>query len=294
MKTKKYLAVLLLVPFISLAQAEPELPNAGLTPLNSFYFLDKLGEALQEFLAFSPEAKARLQISFASERIAEIKILLETDGIDAKGLEVAQSRMDAHLARVSDIITKEKTEGKDVSKLAKELDDQFEASRSALDQSFKDQKRVLKIRKEELKDQIQEARQAGNTALVESLTKELLDIDSQKKALELQKDEQKKAMEQEEDKIEKELDKKDDAEQAIREAEAEKQKLLADAEKNGVVLTQGFFTKFDRLLAQAKELFQKENYQGAKQLAKQADKSLEEVEDKLDKQEDEEGEEDDD
>ena len=34
------------------------------------------------------------------------------------------------------------------------------------------------------------------------------------------------------------------------------------------------FAKFDGLLAQAKELFAKENYVGAKQLAKQAEKAL--------------------
>ena len=68
------------------------LPSAGLTPESPFYFLDKFGEALRSFFTFNPEGKAHLQITFAAERIAEIKVVLETKGVDAKGLEVAQGR----------------------------------------------------------------------------------------------------------------------------------------------------------------------------------------------------------
>ena len=85
---KKYIlifsAVLLLTPFSALAQTT--LPGAGLTPESSFYFFDRIGEALQEFFTFNPEAKARLQITFAAERVAEIKIILETKLIFMKML----------------------------------------------------------------------------------------------------------------------------------------------------------------------------------------------------------------
>ena len=54
------------------------LPSAGLTPESSFYFLDKFGEALRSFFTFNPEGKALLEITFASERVAEIKVILET------------------------------------------------------------------------------------------------------------------------------------------------------------------------------------------------------------------------
>jgi uncharacterized protein with ATP-grasp and redox domains len=47
----------------------------------------KLGiEAIEEFLIFDPEAKALLQTEQASERIAEVKALLEIIGVDAPGL----------------------------------------------------------------------------------------------------------------------------------------------------------------------------------------------------------------
>src|SRR3990167_9395945 len=146
------------------AQNQAVLPNAGLTPESNFYFLDKFGEALREFFTFNPEGKAHLQITFASERIAEIKVILETKGVEAKGLEIAQSRLQANLARAAGIVEDEKSKGKDVSRLAKELDDELEKPKSALADSFKAEKRVLEAKENELKTQLKVAHRAGDTA----------------------------------------------------------------------------------------------------------------------------------
>ncbi len=41
---------------------EPEaLPSPGITLGSPFYFLDRIGEAIREFITFNPEAKARFQ-----------------------------------------------------------------------------------------------------------------------------------------------------------------------------------------------------------------------------------------
>ena len=72
--------VFMLSPVEGFAHEPVALPNAGLTPESAFYFVDKIGEALREFFTFNPDAKAHLQIDFAAERIAEIKIILETKG----------------------------------------------------------------------------------------------------------------------------------------------------------------------------------------------------------------------
>lgn len=276
---KKYIlvfsAILFLMPFFISAQAI--LPSAGLTPESSFYFLDRFGEALQEFFTFNPETKAHLQITFAAERVAEIKIILETKGVDAKGLEVAESRLKAHLTSAATIVTDQKAEGKNVSQLAKELGDEFEAPKTALEQTFKDEKRSLKAKEEELKAKIRTARQAGDTAKVEALVKELGDIKAQKEILELKKDEQEESLEKEEERLEEEMEAKEEAEKAIKEAEKEKQEVLNETRAEGLEVPLSAFEKFDRLLAQAEELFSRGNYQGAKQLAKQAEKNLEKV-----------------
>src|SRR3989338_5186366 len=282
MKTIKSIVIsLLFIPVLAFAHALAALPNAGLTPESAFYFVDKIGEALREFFTFNPESKAHLQIDFAAERIAEIKIILETKGVNAKGLGVAESRLQANIARVAGIVESEKSKGKDVSELAKSISEDFDANKEALKQAFKAEERSLEAKEDELKAKIREARRAGDTAQIEALAKELGERKDQKELLELKEEEQEEALEQEEEKIEREMEEKEDAEKAIKEAEEERQEVLDEAAEDGVSVPAEAFEKFDRLLAQAKELFAKENYVGAKQLAKQAEDALEKVEDAI-------------
>ena len=83
------------------------------------------------------------------------------------------------------------------------------------------------------------------------------------------------------------MEDKEEAKEAIREAEEEKQEAMDEAKEEGVELPPDVFTKFDRLLTQAKELFARENYQGAEQLAEQAEDAIENVEDIVEKLEEE-------
>ena len=279
---KAFVPLLVLTLFTSgtaLAQSpQAALPSAGLTPESTFYFLDTFGESLREFFTFSPEGKARLQITFAAERIAEIKVVLETKGVTAKGLEVAQAKLQANLERANALLADQKADGNDISELAKELDDDFDGPKSALKEAFKAEKRALEAQEKELNAEIREARQAGDTALIDALVKELGEVKAQKELLEFKAEEQEEALEKEEERLEEELEDAEEAEDAIREAEKEKQELLDEAAKEGITIASESFKKFDQLLTQAKELLSRGNYQGAKQLAKQAKKSLDAVE----------------
>jgi hypothetical protein len=53
--------------------AQEELPSPGITPDSFLYGLDRALEALQKALTFMPEAKAKLALQLASERLAEAK-----------------------------------------------------------------------------------------------------------------------------------------------------------------------------------------------------------------------------
>ncbi len=257
------------------------LPSAGLTPESPFYFLDRFGEALQQFFTFNPEGKAHLQIIFAAERIAEIKVILETKGVEARGLEVAQSRLQAHLANAATIVVEQKAEGKDVSQLAKELDDEFNTPKTVLEQTFKAEKRALEAQEKELKGKILEARRTGDTAQIESLVQQLGQIKAQKELLELKEEEAEEALEQEEERIEEEMEVKEEAEKAIREAEKEKQEVLDEAAEKDIAVPAEAFGKFDSLLAQARSALATSNYPEAKLLAKQAEKNLNAVDDAI-------------
>ncbi|MEK7578696.1 MAG: DUF5667 domain-containing protein [Patescibacteria group bacterium] len=279
------LALIVLFVFMSstsFAQNQQiQLPSAGLTPESSFYFLDRLGEALQQFFTFNPEAKAHLQITFAAERVAEIKVVLETKGIGAKGLGVAQSLLQAHLANAATIIKDQKSEGKDVSQLAKELDDEFEVPKTALEQTFKDEERTLKTLEKELKIKIRAARQAGDTAQVEALAKELGVVKAQKELLELKEEEQEETLEREEEKIEREMEKKEDAEKAIKKAKEEKQEILDEAGREGLVIPAEAFNSFDNHLSKARAAFEAGKFEEAKDHAKEAKESLEKIKDSI-------------
>lgn len=275
--TKSIFISILFVPLLVFAQNQAVLPNAGITPESPFYFLDKFGEALRTIFTLNPESKAHLQITFAAERISEIKVILETKGIEAKGLEVAQSRLRAHLANTETLIADEKARGKDVSRLAKELDDEFEVPKTALEQTFKDLERALETKEKELKAKIRVARQDGDTAQVDVLVKEFMLVKTREELLDLKKDDQEKALEKENERIEKEIEAKAKAEKAIQKAEKKKAEMLAEASREGMEIPTEAFANFDNHLVQAKDALVKSDFEGARHHAKEAKESLEDV-----------------
>lgn len=198
------------------------LPKAGLTPESPFYFLDKFGETLRDFLTFNPEAKARLQVAYAAERIVEIKIILETRGVDTKGLEVARARLEANAAKAADIVKKEENKGKDVSKLAGEIVDSFHLQRKAVKQAFDDAKQEFSTKKKELHNQLLAAIETGDAALQEKIRAELVAIEAAKDEAEAKKDATIDILEAEKDRLQGELEEKkrqeDEARDVLEEA----------------------------------------------------------------------------
>lgn len=222
MKNIKLIVVsLLFVPFLALAQgSQVSIPSAGLTPESTFYFLDRLGENLRQFLTFNPEARAKLQIEFAGERIAEIKIMVEEKGVNAKGLAIAQSLLQANVAYAAEIVSEEKTSGKDVSALAKTLNDEFDARDKLLEQTFKDAKAQLKAQRKEIKTNLlAEARRVGDTAQITLLEAQLKDIDGQIDALGQKKDQLEENLQNEQNKIEDEMSETDQKKEELEQKE---------------------------------------------------------------------------
>jgi len=211
------------------------LPSAGLTPESSFYFLDRLGENLRQFFTFNPEAKAKLQIEFAGERIAEIKVIVEKKGVNAKGLAIAESLLQANVAYAAEIVSEEKVSGKDVSALAKTLNDEFDARDKLLEQTFKDAKAQLKAQRKEIKTKLlAEARRVGDTAQIAVLEAQLNDIDGQIDALGKKKDQLEDSLQNEQEKIEDEMSEDDQKEEELEqkeEQEAEEAEEAVEAEE---------------------------------------------------------------
>lgn len=234
MKNTKFVLIsLLFVPFLVFAQSsQTTLPSAGITPESSFYFLDRLGENLRQFFTFNPEAKAKLQIEFAGERIAEIKIIVEEKGVNSKGLAIAQSLLQANVAYAAEIVSEEKTSGKDVSALAKTLNDEFDARDKLLEQTFKDAKAQLKAQRKEIKTNLlAEARRVGDTAQIAVLEAQLKDIDGQIDTLGQKKDQLENSLQEEQENIEKEMDEADQEKEELEQKEEQEADEVEEAEE---------------------------------------------------------------
>ncbi|MCC6404931.1 MAG: hypothetical protein IT405_00905 [Candidatus Yanofskybacteria bacterium] len=285
------LGALLLFPLAAVAQAPAELPGAGMTPESRFYFLEEWSEALQTLFTFKPENRARLNIAFAAERIAEIRAILEAKGVDAKGLDIAQARLQEHLADAAAIVTEQKTRGEDVSELARELGDEFDDAKSVLGDAFTTEKKALEASKAELEAKIRTARRAGDTATVTSLIAELTRVKAQLELLDQKEEGMDDELKDDEDALkeaEVEVEADDESDDRVSEQSTEAQKQIAEAEKKrleveaemgkeGVQIPAASFATYDRLLAQAKAALSSGNTAGAITAAKQAKASLEDV-----------------
>jgi len=168
--------------FVGAAHAEEEeliLPDPGITPDSPLYVLDRAMETVQEFFTRNAQARARLQVSFAAERVAEIKFLLETNGVEAKGLDVAQTRLEAHVARATDIIEGQQESGSDVSALTEEVLDDFQQQREAVMRAFQKTQQGLNAEMEALQEQLRLANQGSDTALQERIRVEMAVVEAE-------------------------------------------------------------------------------------------------------------------
>lgn len=208
------------------------LPSAGLTPESTFYFLDRLGENLRQFFTFNPEARAKLQVEFAGERIAEIKIMIEKKGTNAKGLTIAESLLQANVAYAAEIVSEEKTSGKDVTTLAKTLNDEFDAQDKLLEQTFKDAKAQLQAQRKEIKTNLLvAARRVGDTAQIAALEAQLKDIDGQIDTLGQKKDQLENSLQEEQNNIEKEMSEADQEKEEIEQKEEQEVEEMEEAKE---------------------------------------------------------------
>lgn len=90
--------------------------QGGVRPSNALFFLDRLVEEVQAFLTFDPQARVRLRLEFAAERLAEVK--LEIAAKNAQGLDTALTNLREQIASARTILASQQAQGADVSVLA--------------------------------------------------------------------------------------------------------------------------------------------------------------------------------
>ncbi len=70
-----------------IAQDGIELPKSGIKPDSFFYFLDTLWERIVLFFTFGTERKIEKALTYAGEKLAEAKVMVEKN--DSKALKKA-------------------------------------------------------------------------------------------------------------------------------------------------------------------------------------------------------------
>jgi len=101
-------------------------------PDSPFFFLDQLKQNVRIALTFTPEEKAKVYTSIAGERLAELRFML-----DKKNLAAVKTDLDAisdSYKLAVDQVTFAKMSGRDVSILAKEVNDSIKAKQKVLDE----------------------------------------------------------------------------------------------------------------------------------------------------------------
>jgi len=281
MKTFKIIAVSMLVlPIMAFGQsATATLPDPGLTPDSPFYFLNRVGEALQEFFTFNPEAKARLELEFAAERISEIKLMLSEKGATLPGIEVARARLTENLAKASQVVVKIKTSGKDVAELAKEVSEKISSQKSTLSEVFSEELKNISEKEKDLKEKIKEADKLAEVEKAKGFIKDLEALNSERESIKKHDDESSQDFDEEDDRADSVLELKDQAQNAIDDVKKERAELLVEIPE----ITAADLALADKAIASAEDLFTKENFQAAKELAHQTEKALERAKEMFEK-----------
>jgi len=114
------------------ATIPPTAEGPGLIlPDSPLFFLDKLKQNARLFFAFTPEAKAKVHTEIAGERMAELRLMLaknKKDGVQTDLREISDN-LDRAAAEVRDAgLT-----GRDVSKLARDINASIKAKQQTLD-----------------------------------------------------------------------------------------------------------------------------------------------------------------
>lgn len=139
----------------STVQIPPTVEGPGLIlPDSPLFFLDELKQSVRVFLSFTPEAKAQVHASIAGERLAELRFMLAKN--NKKGIETDLSGIGDNLSESAKNISQAKLTGRDVSVLAKKINDNIKSKQQTLDlleaQLFGEMEKRVQATSEELAD----------------------------------------------------------------------------------------------------------------------------------------------
>lgn len=99
-------------------------------PDSPLFFLDRLKQEFRLLLAFTPEQKAKIHTAIAGERLAELQLMLAKN--NASGVRVGLQGISDNLKSASKDLDNAKLTGRNISLLAKEINDSIKEKDSRL------------------------------------------------------------------------------------------------------------------------------------------------------------------
>ena len=123
----------MLTPAVALAKLSipPTAEGPGIIlPDSPLFFLDELKQNVRLFLAFTPEAKAKIHTAVAGERLAELQFMLAKD--NRGGIRTALAGVSDNLQKAAEDLALAKLQGKNIQLLAKTTNDSIKDKQSKL------------------------------------------------------------------------------------------------------------------------------------------------------------------
>ncbi len=111
----------------------PTVEGPGMVlPDSPFYFLDHFKQSVRLAFSFTPEDKAKVYSSIAGERMAELRFMLARK--DQAGVQADLRGISENFKNAADQVELAKMSGRDISLLAKEINDNIKAKQAVLDE----------------------------------------------------------------------------------------------------------------------------------------------------------------
>ncbi|MHB1118417.1 MAG: DUF5667 domain-containing protein [Minisyncoccota bacterium] len=250
------------------------LPASGLVPGDFFYFLDRWSEAIVSAFTFNPESKAERAFEHAHERVSEIQAILMEKGIGAPEVAQAKQAFEGELTRAAAIVANEKAKGIDVSMFAPRVDENFERSKDMLKQAYRGYRDDLKEAEKGLSEQLKEALKAGNTTVGSMIEAELNRLNDEASSALDEEGSVDDRLGQGKQHLDETLGEKQAAESHIANAERARENLVHEASVRGFTLDKEILALFDEMLKSAQSAMTDENFEAAKEYAKDAKEIL--------------------
>lgn len=168
---------------LSTLQVPPTVQGPGfILPDSPFFFFDQLKQNVRLFFAFTPEAKAKVNANVAGERLAELRFMLARNNLSAA--KIALEGISDNFNKAVNEVAVAKLAGRNVSALAKSINDDIKQKRQTLDVLNEQTKGELKARVDAVQTSLFRSKVEVEDALSESELENEIRDDLNKKAQE--------------------------------------------------------------------------------------------------------------